>query len=269
VRLFTPARLFVAGLALPAAGQQQTDNSFKWSGPIAAGNWVNVHDVNGSVTVGAASGSEVQVTATKRWRRGDPATVRIEAKKIGENIVICALWGERATCDERGYHDTGNHGNRNDRNDVSVEINVLVPKGVKIRANSVNGSVTVDGATSQVDAETVNGEVDVSMTGGPAAGTTNGSVRARMGHVETDDRMAFTTVNGNVIVEFTGDFGGDVDLSTVNGSLNTNFEMTVSGRLDPKHLRAHFGKPGGPRMKLETVNGSVELRKLLAPRPAA
>ncbi len=86
-------------------------------------------------------------------------------------------------------------------------------------------------------------------------------MRARIGHVETDDRMDFTTVNGNVIVEFSGDFGADVDLSTVNGSLNTNFEMTVSGRLDPKHLRAHIGKPGGPRMQLETVNGSVELRK--------
>jgi len=47
----------------------------------------------------------------------------------------------------------------------------------------------------------------------------------------------------------------------VNGSLFTNFEMTVSGRLDPKHLRAHIGKPGGPRLKLETVNGNVELRK--------
>jgi hypothetical protein len=262
MRIALGSLALVASLARPAAGQQQTDNSFKWSGPIAAGNWVNVHDLNGSVTVGAASGSEVQVTATKRWRRGDPATVRIEAKKIGESVVICALWGERATCDEHGNHDNGNRGNRNDRNDVSVEINVLVPKGVKIGASSVNGSVTVDGATSQVDAETVNGEVDVSTTGGPVnAGTTNGSVRARMGPVQTDDRMAFTTVNGNVIVEFTGDFGGDVDLSTVNGSLNTNFEMTVSGRLDPKHLRAHIGKAGGPRMKLETVNGNVELRK--------
>ena len=251
----------VASLALPAAGQMQTDNSFKWSGPIAAGNWVRVHNLNGSVTVGAAPGSEVQVTATKRWRRGDPAIVRIEAKKVGDDVVICALWGERATCDERGYHDNGNRRN-SDRNDVSVELNVLVPKGVKIGAGSVNGSVTVDGATSEVDAGTVNGEVDVSTTGGPVnAETTNGSVRARMGRVETDDRMAFTTVNGNVIVEFTGDFGGDVDLSTVNGSLNTNFEMTVSGRLDPKHLRTHIGKPGGPRMKLETTNGNVELRK--------
>jgi hypothetical protein len=62
-------------------------------------------------------------------------------------------------------------------------------------------------------------------------------------------------------VEFDGDFGADVDLQTVSGSLDTNFPMTVSGRLNPRHLRAHIGKPGGPRIKLETVNGSVELKK--------
>jgi DUF4097 and DUF4098 domain-containing protein YvlB len=73
--------------------------------------------------------------------------------------------------------------------------------------------------------------------------------------------MEFTTVNGSVAVEFAGDFNGDVEMSTVNGSLNTNFEMTLSGRLNPHHLRTHVGKPGGPRIRLETVNGSVELRK--------
>ena len=58
--------------------------------------------------------------------------------------------------------------------------------------------------------------------------------------------MQFTTVNGNVVVEFAGDLGADVDMQTVNGSLNTNFEMTLIGRLDPKHLRTHVGRPGGP-----------------------
>ena len=252
-----------ASIALPAAGQaRQTDDSFKWTGSIRAGDWIHVDNLNGSVTVGPAIGSEVQVTAVKRWRRGDPALVRIEAKKVGESIVVCALWGERSTCDERGAHYNQNRGDRNRNNDVNVEINVLVPRGVKVGAGTVNGSVTIDGATAAVEASSVNGEVDVSTSGGPVnAESTNGNVRARMGRVDGDEPMSFTTVNGNVIVEFTGDFGGDVDLSTVNGSLNTNFEMTISGRLDPKHLRAHIGKPGGPRMKLETVNGSVELRK--------
>ena len=104
-------------------------------------------------------------------------------------------------------------------------------------------------------------EVEVATTGGPVNATNvNGNVRARLGRLDSDATMDFTTVNGSVIVEFSGEFGADVELQTVNGSLNTNFEMTVSGRLDPKHLRAHVGKPGGPRIRLETVNGSVELR---------
>jgi DUF4097 and DUF4098 domain-containing protein YvlB len=177
--------------------------------------------------------------------------------------VICALWGTNSTCDERGSHSRGDRDDRRTRNnDVNVEFRVLVPKGVKVSVETVNGEVAVDGVTSDVSAETVNGEVDVTTTGGRVnASNVNGNVRARLGRIDSDGDMHFETVNGSVIVEFNGEFGGDVDLETVNGSLNTNFEMTVSGRLDPKHLRAHIGKPGGPRLKLETVNGNVELRR--------
>ncbi len=191
--------------------------------------------------------------------------VRFTTAKFGpndESVVICALWGESASCDDRHY-DTHNNNDRGMRNnDVRVDFRVLVPKGVKVGINTINGAVTVDGATAEIDASTINGEVDVATSGGPVNATNiNGAVRARVGHVDTNADMEFTTVNGSVSVEFPADFGADVDLATVNGSLNTNFAMTVSGRIDPKHIRAHVGNPGGPRLKLETVNGSVELRR--------
>jgi hypothetical protein len=263
-RLLSSAVL-LAAIALPAAGQQtqREDKAFSWNGNVSAGRWVRIKNLSGSITVGQASGDKVEVTASKSWRRGDPSVVRFTANTIGESLVICALWGDNSSCNERGYHmrsDRNDRGMRN--NDVNVDFHVLLPKGVKISANTVNGAVTIDGATAEIDAETVNGEVDVSTTGGRVnAQNVNGNVRARLGRIDSDEGMRFETVNGSVIVEFTGDFGGDVDLQTVNGSLNTNFEMTVSGRLDPKHLRAHIGKPGGPRLKLETVNGNVELRR--------
>ena len=256
----------IATMASPAAGQrQQQDNSFSWSGKIPAGRWIRIRNLNGGITVGAASGDNVEVTATKRWRRGDPAVVRFETKKFGpgeESVVICALWGERSSCDDRNYDTRGDRDDRRSRNnDVGVDFRVLVPKGVKVGVNTINGAVIVDGATAEVDAATVNGELEVNTSGGPVNATNvNGGVRARLGRLDSDANMEFTTVNGSVVVEFGGEFGADVDLQTVNGSLNTNFEMTVSGRLDPKHLRAHIGKPGGPRIRLETVNGSVELR---------
>jgi DUF4097 and DUF4098 domain-containing protein YvlB len=102
-------------------------------------------------------------------------------------------------------------------NDVNVEFHVLVPKGVKVGVNTINGAVTVEGATAEVDAATVNGDVEVATSGGPVNATTvNGGVRARVGRVDSDADMDFTTVNGTVIAEFTGEFGGDVEMSTVN-----------------------------------------------------
>jgi len=255
----------LATMALPAAGQQQHADAFNWTGRIPAGKWIRIRNLNGAITVGAASGDNVEVIATKHWRRGDPSVVRFETKKFGageESVVICALWGERSSCDDRNYNS---HSDRNDsrmrNNDVSVDFRVLVPRGVKVGVNTINGAVSVDGATAEVDAGTINGELEVSTSGGPVNATNvNGNVRARLGRLDSDATMEFTTVNGSVIVEFGGEFGADVELQTVNGSLNTNFEMTLSGRLDPKHLRAHIGRPGGPRIRLETVNGSVELR---------
>lgn len=253
----------VATVALPAAGQARQSDTFNWSGKIPTGRWIRVRNLNGGITVGQASGDNVEVTATKRWRRGDPSVVRFDVQKFGpgsESVVICALWGERSSCDDRNYETRGDRTTRN--NDVNVEFRVLVPKGVKVGVNTINGAVGVDGATAEVDAETVNGEVEVATSGGPVnARTVNGGVRARVGRVDGNEDMDFTTVNGSVIAEFTGDFGGDVEMSTVNGALRTDYEITITGRLDPKHLRAHIGKPGGPRIKLETINGSVELRR--------
>jgi DUF4097 and DUF4098 domain-containing protein YvlB len=262
MKLITSLAL-VTTIALPAAGQVSQGDTFSWSGKIAAGRWIRIRNLNGPVNVSQATGDNVEVTATKHWRRGDPSVVRFDVQKFGpgnESVVICALWGDRASCDESHYESRGDRSTRN--NDVNVEFHVLVPKGVKVGVNTINGAVTVEGATAEVDAASVNGDVEVATSGGPVNATTvNGGVRARVGRVDNDADMDFTTVNGTVIAEFTGEFGGDVEMSTVNGALRTDYEITVTGRLDPKHLRAHIGKPGGPRIRLTTVNGSVELRR--------
>ena len=245
----------------------QSENAFTWNGRIPVGRWIRVQNLNGGITVGAASGDNVEITATKRWRRGDPEVVRFETNKFGpndENVLICALWGERATCDENGYRSNG----RNDRergmrnNDVSVEFRVLVPRGVRVGVGTINGDVIVDGATADVQAGTVNGDVNITGGMGRVSGSNvNGNVRARLNRVDNDGQLEFKTVNGSVTVDVPGDFGADLEMQTVNGSLNTNFEMTLSGRLNPRRIRAHVGRPGGPQIRIETVNGSIELRR--------
>lgn len=247
-----------------AAAQRSTERDFTWSGKIPQGRWITVHNLNGTVEVSAGTSDKVEVTATKHVRRGDPDYVRFEVRKFGpsgQDVSICALWGENSDCDEDGYHGRNNSGRGSRDNEVWVEFQVRVPKGVKVGAHSVNGEVRVEDVAAEVEAESVNGSVSVSTTSGPVnASTVNGSVRARMGRFDLDSDLRFSSVNGTVIAEFADDINAEVDLSTVNGRFLTDYPVTISGRIDPKRLRAKLGK-GGPRIHMSTVNGNVELRK--------
>lgn len=262
LRTLVLGTLLMAPAALVAQDRQTDNNAFTLNERVPAGQWIRVRNVNGEMRVRPSSSDRVEVIATKSWRRGDPKDVRIESYKSGDgSILVCAFWSPNATCDENGY-ESHNDGWRRDRNnDVAVNFEIRVPKGVKVGVFSVNGGVSVDGATSEVRANTVNGSVDAVSSGGPVqARTVNGSVHVTMGRFDGDRDLDFSSVNGSVIAEFTGDVDADIDLRTVNGRFQTDWPVTISGRIDPRHLRATLGK-GGRLIKLSTVNGNVELRK--------
>jgi DUF4097 and DUF4098 domain-containing protein YvlB len=256
---------FLAALALaPVAvsGAQQTSD-FRWSERIEAGRTLRISNINGTVTVRAGGGDRVEVTAVKRWRRGDPASVKIYAARENGDIRVCPLYNDREDCDDKGRRDDRWRHDRNDDrdDDVSVDFTVTVPRGVHVAAGTVNGPVSVTGATEDVEAATVNGDVTVESGRGRLSATTvSGTVRATV--MTRPTTMDFTTVNGNVIADLASTIGVDVEMTTVNGNLRTDYDIVVrNGRFNPFNLQAHIGPAGGPRMRLTTVNGNVELRK--------
>ena len=251
-----------APLADAAAQSRIEREAFTWEGRINQGRWINVRNLNGPIEVLRGTSDKVEVVATRITRRGDPEYVRFEVHKYGpleQDVLICALWGENSECDARTYR-TRNDGYQR-RHEVNVEFRIRVPRGVRVAMHTVNGEVRVDDVDSEVDAETVNGGVFVRTSSGPVnARTVNGSVRATMGRFELDTDLQFSSINGTVVAEFAEDINADVELSTTNGRFLTDFPVTISGRIDPRRLRATLGK-GGPRVRLTTVNGNVELRK--------
>jgi len=255
------AALLIALLpAALTAQDRQSERTWTLNEQVPAVKWLRVRNVSGEVRVRASTSDRVEIVATKSWRRGDPTLVRIESRKSPDgSLLVCAFWTENATCSENGYRS--NSEGRNRDNDVAVDFEVRLPKGVNIGAWSVNGEVSVDGATGEVEAGSVNGTVDATSTGGPVqASSVNGSVHARMGRLTGNDDLDFSTVNGSVIAEFGEDIDANIELSTVNGRFQTDWPVTITGRVDPRHLRATLGK-GGRRVRLSTVNGNVELRK--------
>lgn len=241
-----------------------TSRDFHWTGNVPSGHWLRVRNVSGSMHVQASNGNEVVVEAHKRWRHGDPAEVRITVDKGSDgDVLICALFGNESSCDDEGYHSHSHHhhGWDDDDNDVSVEFTIQLPKGVNIGTSTVNGGVTVDGATGKVEANTVNGSVEAATAGGPVeASTVNGDVLVHMQSTSDAQHLEYSTVNGSVTVYLPNALNADIELSTVNGSFHSDYPLALSGRIDPHHLHATIGS-GGPRVRCSTVNGSIDLRK--------
>ena len=74
------AVLTVAMASLVASGtagaqHRSNDRDFSWDGRITNGKWLYVRDLNGSIRVERATGDRAEVTAVKRWRRGNPEDV--------------------------------------------------------------------------------------------------------------------------------------------------------------------------------------------------
>ncbi len=243
-----------------------SETPFTWSGTVAQGRWVYVRNLNGRVRVEEGSGSKVEVTAEKRWRSGDPRDVQISVRQIGGgsgDVIVCALWNERSSCDEDGYHSRGDNWNwfNNSRRDVQVEFTIHLPRGVKINASTVNGGVEIDGASSSVVAHTVNGSIEARSTGGSvSAHTTNGNLTISSPMLD-GDRNEYTTTNGSISLELPASVNAEIDMRTVNGRLSSDFPLTVEGSFSPRRLHAMLGR-GGPTLRLSTVNGSIRLRKL-------
>jgi hypothetical protein len=240
-----------------AKSARYDDPDFEWSAKLARGQTVEIHGVNGAIQAGPASGREVEVTAVKRAKRSDPSDVKIEVVEHDGGITICAVYpGPGNSCEPGSSHSH----TRN--NDVVVDFTVRVPAGIKLVANTVTGGIEAEDLDGPVEATTVNGSVSVSTEGTAIATTVNGSVSARVGSSSWDDELKFSTVNGGITVRFPEDLNADVDASTLNGNIQTDFPLTVRGKMGRRHITGRIGHGGGGDLSLTTVNGSIRLVSL-------
>ena len=249
----------IIAAVLATAAQSLAAQDFRWHSVLAAGKTLEVRGINGSIQAARASGSEAEVVATKRGRRSDPSDVEIKVVEYADGVTICALYPSRRVRANECRPGGGGH-NDNDDNDVEVTFEVRVPAGVAFTGTTVNGDVI--GRDLQADATliTVNGDVEVETGGVAHATTVNGSIRAKLGRADWQRSLGFTTVNGGITVSLPANTSADVAATTVNGSVESDFPITVRGKINPSSLRGRIGE-GGRDLNLTTVNGSIRLQK--------
>jgi hypothetical protein len=251
--------------------------SWKWDGALASGGSLKIFDVNGAIHFTPSSDGSVHVQAEKHVHSGgDPKTVHYAVLRDGNSLTICALWGDDATCSNdgaRGGNERNHGGDR--RHNVTAELSVQVPAGVRtggytvngdvsveritadVKTTTVNGTISVSQVSGQVSARTVNGDVDVDTRAGTvSAETVNGSITAAMGADGSGD-MRFHTVNGSIEISGPSQLNADVELNTMNGSIDTKYSLNFDRRR--KHANGTVGN-GGRRLVANTMNGSITLR---------
>jgi hypothetical protein len=239
-------------IASPVAAQ---DNTWSWKKVIPAGRAIEVRGVIGDITATPAEGNEVQVTARKRARTGDSDAVSFEVIEHDDGVSICVMYERQNTCNPGLSGNSSSH-----NNDTRVDFEVRVPRGVRLTAQTVIGDVRASKMAADVEASSVTGNVRVQTSAIARASTVSGSVHVQMGKANWTETLAFSSVSGNITIEFEDDLNSEVTMNTVSGALESEWPITMRGRNGSRNLRGTIGS-GGRRLSLSTVSGDVVLRK--------
>jgi DUF4097 and DUF4098 domain-containing protein YvlB len=270
----------------------RNETVYTWRGTIPSGGQFTVRNFNGPIDVRAATGNTVELRAEKRLRGGSVTDVGFEVRTSSNGDVSICSTQDDDSCD-------GDHRHRDDgwRRQASVAMTVLIPRGVRLKLATGNGAVSVQGAGANVQASTGNGRVSIVETEGSVDVSTgngavtvrnakamvhvstgngdvdvvtvegpvevssgNGDIDVRMSALRAKEDMQFHTGSGDVKLTLPASYNGELDASTGNGTIRSDFDLKVRGQLNPRHIRATIGQ-GGPMLRMSTGNGEFEIRK--------
>jgi DUF4097 and DUF4098 domain-containing protein YvlB len=236
--------LILAGALWAQDAREQED--FQQTFQLAPNGVFSLKNVNGGVIVSAWDHPTTEIRAVKRGpSKENMDLVKIDIRADANRISVDTIY-------PRGKNNLN----------VSVSYEVRLPKTVVLRSvETVNGSVEVQGMSSEVAAETVNGSVKVLNSSGRVSATTvNGGITAELNRIDAEGDMKFETVNGSINLVLPEGAGANIAAETVNGKVSSDFPVTVRGKFGPKRMQGVLGQ-GGANIHMETVNGGINLAR--------
>ncbi len=241
-------------LVVPVLGWAVESGDFHWKGRIDAEKTVVIRGMNGSVEVAGVEGDEVEVSASKHGPNAEFMTVKV--LPTAEGLLVCETYEHNGDASDTCSESTHSHS----RGQMpQVDYTVRIPRNLKLRAGSVNGSVSAERLGRYAEVSSVNGSVNVSTAQWAKASSVNGSVTATFGKADWQD-LKLSTVNGSIELSLPAETSTDIRFHSVNGHFESDFPVTVQGRFGRSSMEGRIGQ-GGRELDLNTVNGNVEIRK--------
>ena len=291
----------VASVVIAGSGRAQNAvdaATFDWAGAIPSGATLRIADVDGNITVSRSTSDQVQVHGARTHVLAGGRALVFDVVKVGDDITICARHpgGE---CTAEGEHGDGFRIVQVKKS-PQADFVVQLPAGVKlaaktsdgrvdikdagadVEARSGDGAIHINGAAGEVDASSGDGDIILdAVKGGVKAHTGDGHIRVTAasgplglksgdGDIEVHlaaladgQRITAHTGDGNVTLYLPSSFTGNLDASTGDGAIESDFPVAVVGRMSPHHLRGAIGNAGAGagQVSISTGDGDVHLKR--------
>jgi DUF4097 and DUF4098 domain-containing protein YvlB len=250
--LGTICALFVLALGAHASDHSGSlTEEFHQTYALAADGRVELDNLNGDVHISAWDRNEVKVDAVKyanTKERLDEASIEVNSDK--GYLSIRTMYPEH----DRNF----NWGSRN--NPAGVEYTLTVPRNARLEEiKLINGSLDIRGVSGEVRASLINGRLEAqNLSGRAELSTVNGRLEARFDQLPAKT-VELNSVNGSVELTIPSDSKAEIEASTVSGGIGNDFGLHVNNHRFVGHeLRGELGS-GGPRIRLQNVNGRIEI----------
>lgn len=241
-------------LALPMTAVADVEATEELTFDVNPGARISLENINGDITITGGSGEQVKVTAHKKAGTQEYLD---ELKVVADADADYVRIETRHPKHESGWLNWGDNGNG------SVSYELSVPANVTLDAvETVNGDVRISAIGGTVKAGTVNGGLEVgNLSADVSLETVNGTITADFDTLGDEQRVDAEAVNGRIELLLPADASARVNAETVNGSIDADdFGLEPEKGFVGRDLSGEIGG-GDARISLDTVNGSIAIRK--------
>jgi hypothetical protein len=239
------ARHQQGGTSQSGGSERRINDSYE----LADGAQVDIHGINGPVTVEAIDGNtaEINVTSTA----GSTAD-------LDENQIVIEHTESSLVVRGKGGNSWGFWKWLRGSGAARHKVVLKLPRRVELEARGTNGRVNIGEMEGSVKVSGVNGGVEVGGARGFAeVSGVNGSVALTV--TELDEQgLKVNGVNGGVELRLGRGVNADLSINGVNGQMTVEAPNVEVQEQKRNKLRARIGT-GGANIKVNGINGGVRL----------
>jgi len=190
-----------------------------------------------------------------------PSEAAIKVHSVSGDVVLTGIGGAVETDTVSGDVEVSKALKGVESKAVSGDITLEDISG-SLYVKAVSGDVKLQGIKGSIEIDTVSGDVDlrnVSQAKTVRAKTLSGEITYD-GQLMANGKYDLNSHSGDIKMRIPADSAFDFEVETFSGTINTAFEITVSGKISKKEIRGSVNG-GGADVSLSTFSGDISLEK--------